>query len=89
MYPFTFNDTDMIVAPTELSQLAYRYADGPWVVMSCLFSQARQHSARSYSVCKQTIDMAARQGATGDSPSAGAAGAGVMSASPAPLKIHS
>lgn len=48
---------------------------------------ARQHSARSYSVCKLTIDMAAQQGATGNSPSAPSAGTGVMSASP--LKMHS
>lgn len=79
----------MIADPSEFSWLAHRFPDGPRVVISCSFSELGKHSARGHSVCKQTIDMAARQGATGDSPSASAAGAGIMSASPAPLKIHS
>lgn len=77
----------MIVDLIEFPWLAYRFPVGPWVVMSCLFYEL-DNSARSYSVCKQTIDMAARQGATGDSPSASAAGAAIVSASPVPLKIH-
>ncbi len=79
---FTFNDSYMIVDPGAFSWLAYRYPDGPLVVINRLFSRLEKHSAWSYSVCKQTVDTAARQGATGDSPSASTAGAATMSASP-------
>ena len=70
------------------TRLAYRFPHGPQVVISRLFSQLEKHSARSYSVCKQTIDTAARQGATGDSPSASTAGAGIMSAIACAFKKH-
>lgn len=70
------------------TRLAYRFPHGPQVVISRLFSQLEKHSARSYSVCKQTIDTAARQGATGDSPSASVAGAGIMSAIACAFKKH-
>lgn len=36
---FTFNDSYMIVDPSEFSCLAYRFPNGPQVVMSRLFSE--------------------------------------------------